>query len=97
MENNNKTQETSLKDHDKFFYDEVTKGKIEKHLSDINDTISDEDIKNVITDIASSNLNNSNKINVDNSSQKNLFFLMKRLNKFQQSGILLIRIMQKQE
>ncbi len=70
MESNNKTQETSAKDHYKFFYDEVTKRKIERHLSDINDTISDDDIKNVITDITSSNLNNHNKINIVNSPQK---------------------------
>ncbi len=50
----NKTHQPS-KDHHKFFYDEVTKRKIERHLRDINDTISDEDILNVITDITSEN------------------------------------------
>lgn len=71
MENNNKTQKTSPKNHDKFFYDEVTKRKIERHLSDINDTISDADIMNVITDITSSGLNNCSNVNVDNSPPKN--------------------------
>ena len=49
---------TSPGDHHKFFYDEVTKRKIERHLRDINDTISDEDIMNVITDITSENSSN---------------------------------------
>ncbi len=53
MDSNNNTQTTPVKNHYKFFYDEVTKRKIERHLSDINDTISDEDIMNVITDITS--------------------------------------------
>ncbi|MEP7250885.1 MAG: hypothetical protein ABI683_00855 [Ginsengibacter sp.] len=54
---NNTTPSSS--DHYKFFYDEVTKRKIERHLSDINDTISDEDIMNVITDITSDGSNGS--------------------------------------
>ncbi|MEP7230994.1 MAG: hypothetical protein ABI691_12125 [Ginsengibacter sp.] len=53
MASTNNTQKTPVKNHYKFFYDEVTKRKIERHLSDINDTISDEDIMNVITDITS--------------------------------------------
>ena len=73
MENNDKTQNTFIKDHHKFFYDEVTKRKIERHLSDINDTISDEDIMNVITDISSAGLGNPNQINIDNSSQRGIF------------------------
>ncbi|MEO8569546.1 MAG: hypothetical protein ABI419_10425 [Ginsengibacter sp.] len=73
MENNDKTQNTLIKDHHKFFYDEVTKRKIERHLSDINDTISDEDIMNVITDISSSDLSNTNRINIDTSSDKRIF------------------------
>ncbi len=71
MENNNKTKKTSPKNHDKFFYDEVTKRKIERHLSDINDTISDTDIMNVITDISSANLENSSNVHVDNPPPKN--------------------------
>ncbi len=35
------------------FSDVVTKRKITKHISDINDTISDEDIKNVKTNFGS--------------------------------------------
>ncbi len=34
--------------------DEVTKNKIDKHLKDIDDTISEEDIKNINTEIISS-------------------------------------------
>lgn len=66
MESNNKTGKTKVspvQDHYKFFYDEVTKRKIERHLSDINDTISDEDILNVITDITSGNPINVNSGN----------------------------------
>ena len=36
-------------DHDLPPQDEVTKNKIDKHLSDINDTISEQDIKNINT------------------------------------------------
>lgn len=35
------------------FSDKITREKISRHLSDINDTISDEDINNVITNINS--------------------------------------------
>ena len=38
-------------EHDRPPQDEVTKNKIDKHLSDIHDTISEEDIKNINTDI----------------------------------------------
>ncbi|MDQ6761565.1 MAG: hypothetical protein M3015_02930 [Bacteroidota bacterium] len=47
------------------FSDDVTKEKITKHLSDINDTISDEDINNVITDI-NSDEHIDNEIEADN-------------------------------
>ncbi|HEV8079864.1 MAG TPA: hypothetical protein VGP43_04070 [Chitinophagaceae bacterium] len=36
-------------DHDLPPQDEATRNKIDKHLSDINDTISEEDLKNVNT------------------------------------------------
>ena len=36
-------------DHDLPPQDEVTKNKIDKHLSDINDTISEQDIRNINT------------------------------------------------
>lgn len=68
MGKNNKGQKASLKNVNEFFHDPVTKRKIEKHLSDINDTISDEDIKNVITNITSDNPN----INTDNSPAKKI-------------------------
>ena len=55
----NNTTPTSSNNHHKFFYDEVTKRKIERHLRDINDTISDEDIMNVITDITSDGSKNT--------------------------------------
>lgn len=35
--------------HDQPPQDEVTKNKIDKHLSDINDTISEQDIRNINT------------------------------------------------
>lgn len=54
------------------FSDKKTKKKIDLHLSDINDTISDDDIKNVITDISSSapvaGATKNNKLPKDNSS-----------------------------
>jgi len=37
----------------KKFVDEATQDKIHKHLMDINDTISEQDIKNIKTDISS--------------------------------------------
>lgn len=50
----NKRQEPSVNDDKREkFRDEVTKNKIDRHLRDINDSISDEDIKNIITDISS--------------------------------------------
>ncbi len=39
------------------FHDEITKDKIDKHLSDINSTISEEDLKNIRTDIKSPDIN----------------------------------------
>lgn len=38
------------------FSDAVTKRKINKHISDINDTITEEDIRNVKTDFGSAKL-----------------------------------------
>ena len=50
----NKKQEPSANDDKRErFKDEVTKNKIDRHLIDINDSISEEDIKNIITDISS--------------------------------------------
>ena len=47
-ENTNQPDEITLS---KSFEDIATHDKIQRHLSDINDTISEEDIKNVRTDI----------------------------------------------
>lgn len=38
------------------YYDKATKLKIEKHLTDINDTITEEDIRNIDTNITLSML-----------------------------------------
>ena len=46
QENSNKPLED---DHDMPPSDETTRNKIDKHLSDINDTISEEDMKNINT------------------------------------------------
>ncbi len=53
MAKSNKLQAKHPESGDYVFSDKVTRNKIVKHLSDINDTISDEDIRNVITDITS--------------------------------------------
>jgi hypothetical protein len=42
------------------FYDETTKEKIARHLTDINDRISEEDIRNIDTNITK-NTNKGNK------------------------------------
>ncbi len=51
MAQSDKTADGKNTEHE--FSDKVTREKIDKHLSDINDTISDEDINNIITDINS--------------------------------------------
>ena len=45
----NETQKPNSSDHDQPPQDEATRNKIDKHLSDINDTISEEDMKNINT------------------------------------------------
>ena len=45
----NKSNKPLGEDHDLPPQDEATKNKIDKHLSDINDTISEEDIRNINT------------------------------------------------
>ena len=54
MEENkkNQQQESSGNDPDEFT-DGTTKNKIDRHLHDVNDTISEKDIKNINTDISS--------------------------------------------
>ena len=50
QENSNRPLED---DHDMPPSDETTRKKIDKHLSDINDTISEEDMKNINTNTGS--------------------------------------------
>lgn len=38
-------------DASRLFYDEITKEKIQRHLTDINDVITEEDIRNIDTAI----------------------------------------------
>lgn len=53
MEQNKKSQ-PGLPDNDsREFSDDITKSKIDRHLHDIKDEISEEDIKNISTDISS--------------------------------------------
>ncbi|MEO6330806.1 MAG: hypothetical protein ABIO55_17860 [Ginsengibacter sp.] len=57
MEQNKKNKQPAPPENSpEKFKDEATKNKINQHLSDINDTISEDDIKNIITDISSSKL-----------------------------------------
>ena len=44
-----KSKKSHTDDHNQLPSDEVTRKKIDKHLSDIDDTISEEDIKNINT------------------------------------------------
>ncbi len=44
-----KSKKSHTDDHNQLPSDEVTRNKIDKHLSDIDDTISEEDIKNINT------------------------------------------------
>ena len=37
--------------HSSLYFDEATKNKIQRHLTDINDRISEEDIRNIDTNI----------------------------------------------
>ncbi len=47
----NKSNKSHTDEHNQQPSDEVTRNKIDKHLKDINDTISEEDIKNINTDL----------------------------------------------
>ena len=44
-----KSTKSHTDDHNQLPSDEVTRNKIDKHLSDIDDTISEEDIRNINT------------------------------------------------
>lgn len=63
-------------DHNQLPGDEVTRNKINKHLSDIDDTISEEDIKNINTVTGSENVadnpeeNTGQKEREDNSYEE---------------------------
>ncbi len=54
MQNN--IEKSHEDDHDQPPQDEATRNKIDKHLSDINDTISEEDIKNINTTTGRENI-----------------------------------------
>lgn len=56
MPDNDKQELNETEDSPERYTDEVTQSKIHKHLTDINDTISAEDIKNVDTNISSANI-----------------------------------------
>lgn len=45
----NKSTKSHTDDHNQLPSDEATRNKIDKHLSDIDDTISEEDLKNINT------------------------------------------------
>lgn len=49
----------------KRFVDEVTQNKIDRHLHDINDVISEQDIRNIRTDISSSKIFKNDEIDND--------------------------------
>ena len=53
MQNNNKLKLSEIEYSYERYTDEVTQSKIHKHLTDINDTISAQDILNVNTNISS--------------------------------------------
>ena len=53
MQDNDKQELNDTEDSPERYTDEVTKSKIHKHLTDINDTISAQDIGNIDTNISS--------------------------------------------
>jgi len=53
MAQNSANDKSENANEPKKFVDEATQEKIHKHLMDINDTISEQDIKNIKTDISS--------------------------------------------
>ncbi len=57
-------------DNSKPVSDKVTKDKIDKHLRDKNDTILDQDIKNVKTDFSSDEQDNEPGGSADKGKQK---------------------------
>lgn len=62
MEDNPKNLPPEPRDDDsEEFVDEVTRNRIDRHLHDINDTISEQDIKNIVTDISSPDIDGHEK------------------------------------
>ena len=59
MEDNDKHQSNESEDNPEKYKDEITQSKIHKHLTDINDTISPQDIKNIDANIGSPDVPNS--------------------------------------
>jgi hypothetical protein len=46
--------------HSSLYFDEATKTKIQRHLTDINDHISEQDIRNIDTNITTGSPRNNN-------------------------------------
>lgn len=71
MEENTKDSRPSSHGNDpKEFVDEKTKNKVDRHLHDIDDTISDEDIKNADTDISSDRISGNENKNVNETADE---------------------------
>ena len=51
-----KSKKSHTDDHDQLPSDEITRKKIDEHLSNIDDTISEQDIKNINTSTASTTI-----------------------------------------
>ncbi len=56
MQDNDKQEPNKTENSPEKYTDEVTKSKIQKHLTDINDTISAEDIQNIDTNFRSTDV-----------------------------------------
>ena len=72
-----KSKHSHTDDHNQLPSDEVTRNKIDKHLSDIDDTISEEDLKNINTvtgakndDTTDKHADEKNEIEDDNEDEK---------------------------
>ena len=69
MSQSDKTPGKENSEHE--FSDKATREKIDKHLSDINDKISEEDIRNVNTDITSGESDDGGIENANNEPAAN--------------------------
>ncbi len=65
MENIRKYELSETEFRHETYVDTVTQNKIHKHLTDINDTISAQDILNINTNISSSNLSKAGNNAID--------------------------------